>query len=45
MYALDYHGKAPKLLTQLALENARRYDLFFLCDNDIPSYGFTACEL
>jgi HTH-type transcriptional repressor of NAD biosynthesis genes len=36
MYALDYHGKAPKLLTQLALENARRYDLFFLCDDDIP---------
>jgi HTH-type transcriptional repressor of NAD biosynthesis genes len=36
MYALDYHGKAPKLLMQLALENAQRYDLFFLCDDDIP---------
>jgi len=36
MYALDYHGKAPTLLTQLALENAQRYDLFFLCDIDIP---------
>ncbi len=36
MFALDYHGKAPALLTQLALENARRYDLFFLCDDDIP---------
>lgn len=36
MYALDYHGKAPKYLTQLALENASRYDLFFLCDDDIP---------
>jgi NadR type nicotinamide-nucleotide adenylyltransferase len=35
-YALDYHGKAPALLTQLALENAQRYDLFFLCDVDIP---------
>ena len=35
-YALDYHGKAPQLLTQLALENAQRYDLFFLCDTDIP---------
>jgi HTH-type transcriptional repressor of NAD biosynthesis genes len=36
MYALDYHGKAPEYLTRLALENARRYDLFFLCDDDIP---------
>ncbi|MEK3880746.1 AAA family ATPase [Paenibacillus sp. FSL M7-0420] len=36
MYALDYHGKAPELLTRLALENAQRYDLFFLCDDDIP---------
>lgn len=36
MYALDYHGRAPALLTQLALENAARYDLFFLCEDDIP---------
>lgn len=36
MYAKDYHGKAPRLLTQMALENAQRYDLFFLCDIDIP---------
>lgn len=36
MYAKDYHGKAPQLLTQLALENPQRYDLFFLCDVDIP---------
>ena len=36
LYALDYHGKAPALLTQIALENASRYDLFFLCDADIP---------
>lgn len=36
MYAKDYHGKAPQLLTQMALENAQRYDLFFLCDVDIP---------
>lgn len=36
MYALDYHGKAPDLLTHLALENSKRYDLFFLCDDDIP---------
>jgi len=36
MYALDYHGSAPELLTRLALENASRYDLFFLCEDDIP---------
>lgn len=36
MYAKDYHSKAPELLTQMALENAQRYDLFFLCDVDIP---------
>ncbi len=36
MFALDYHGKAPELLTRLALENASRYDLFFLCEDDIP---------
>lgn len=36
MYALDYHGKAPEMLTKLALENAKRYDLFFVCDDDIP---------
>ncbi|GGH30421.1 AAA family ATPase [Paenibacillus segetis] len=36
MYALDYHGRAPELLTRIALENAQLYDLFFLCDDDIP---------
>lgn len=36
MFALDYHGKAPKQLIQIALENAQRYDLFFLCNDDIP---------
>lgn len=36
MYSIDYHGTAPKLLTQLALENSHRYDIFFLCDDDIP---------
>lgn len=35
-YALDYHNQAPEFLTQTALENASRYDLFFLCDIDIP---------
>lgn len=36
MFSLDYHGKASELLTQTALQNAGRYDLFFLCDDDIP---------
>lgn len=36
MFSIDYHGKAPRLLTKLALENSQRYDLFFLCDTDIP---------
>ncbi|MFJ5765007.1 AAA family ATPase [Lysinibacillus sp. NPDC093210] len=36
MFALDYHGRAPELLTRIALENAQRYNLFFLCDDDIP---------
>ncbi|MEK4061550.1 MULTISPECIES: AAA family ATPase [unclassified Paenibacillus] len=36
MFALDYHGRAPERLTRIALENAQRYDLFFLCDDDIP---------
>lgn len=35
-YALDYHGGAPALLARLALENAQRYDLFFLCGDDMP---------
>ncbi|MFP4975261.1 AAA family ATPase [Paenibacillus sp. CN-4] len=36
MFAQDYHGRAPELLTRIALENAQRYDLFFLCGDDIP---------
>ncbi|MDR1438979.1 MAG: AAA family ATPase [Clostridiales bacterium] len=36
MFSLDYHGAATPSLTQLALENASRYDLFFLCEDDIP---------
>jgi NadR type nicotinamide-nucleotide adenylyltransferase len=36
LYALDYHGRAPEKVKQMALENAQRYDLFFLCDTDIP---------
>ncbi|MBN1468939.1 MAG: AAA family ATPase [Fusobacteriaceae bacterium] len=36
MFALDYHGKAPELLEKIAKENIMRYDLFFLCEDDIP---------
>jgi NadR type nicotinamide-nucleotide adenylyltransferase len=36
MFSLDYHGRAPELLTRIAHENASRYDLFFLCCDDIP---------
>jgi NadR type nicotinamide-nucleotide adenylyltransferase len=36
MFSLDYHGAAPELLTRLALENSSRYDLFFVCEDDIP---------
>ena len=36
MFSLDYHGRATPLLTRIANENARRYDLFFLCEDDIP---------
>lgn len=36
VFAKDYHGCAGPILTQLAREAERRYDLFFLCDTDIP---------
>jgi NadR type nicotinamide-nucleotide adenylyltransferase len=36
MYCLDYHGKPTPYLERLALENQRRYDLWFLCEDDIP---------
>jgi len=36
VFAKDYHGKAGPLLTRLAAEAKKRYDLFFLCDIDIP---------
>ncbi len=36
VFAKDYHGCAGPVLTKLAREAARRYDLFFLCDTDIP---------
>ena len=36
VYSLDYHGKATEYLTRAAIGNAMRYDLFFLCEDDIP---------
>ena len=36
VFAKDYHGRAGPVLTRLAREAERRYDLFFLCDTDIP---------
>ena len=36
MFALDYHRSATPELTRLARENATRYDLFFVCEDDIP---------
>jgi HTH-type transcriptional repressor of NAD biosynthesis genes len=36
VFAKDYHGCAGPVLTQLAHEAEKRYDLFFLCDTDIP---------
>jgi len=36
MFSLDYHNESTNLLTYLANENYSRYDLFFVCNNDIP---------
>jgi NadR type nicotinamide-nucleotide adenylyltransferase len=36
VFAKDYHGAAGPVLTRLASEAEKRYDLFFLCDTDIP---------
>lgn len=36
MFALDYHGKALPRLVELAERAASRYDLVFLCGDDIP---------
>jgi nicotinamide riboside kinase len=35
-FALDYHGGASPRLSAAADACARRYDLFFLCGDDIP---------
>ena len=36
MFSMYYHGKADPLLVELADNTLSRYDLFFLCDTDIP---------
>lgn len=36
VFAKDYHACAGPVLTRLAREAEKRYDLFFLCDTDIP---------
>ncbi len=40
MFALSYHGQAHPRLMELADQTIRRYDLFFLCGDDI-SYDAT----
>ncbi len=36
MFAMDYHGFADERLSELAKSAERRYDLVFLCGDDIP---------
>jgi HTH-type transcriptional regulator, transcriptional repressor of NAD biosynthesis genes len=36
VFALYYHGSVPGRLAEIADLTASRYDLFFLCDTDIP---------
>lgn len=36
MFSMYYHGEVHPRLADLASETLRRYDLFFLCDTDIP---------
>lgn len=36
VFAKDYHGTAGPVLSRSAMEAEKRYDLFFLCDKDIP---------
>jgi len=36
VFAKDYHGCVGPVLARLAAEAEKRYDLFFLCDTDIP---------
>lgn len=36
MFSIYYHGKADPRLVELAKATLSRYDLFFLCETDIP---------
>ncbi|MDZ7618480.1 MAG: AAA family ATPase [Patescibacteria group bacterium] len=36
VFAKDYHGRAGPVLSRLAREAEKRYDLVFLCGTDIP---------
>ena len=36
VFSLYYHGRAEHRLAEFADEAAHRYDLFFLCEDDIP---------
>lgn len=36
LFCIDYHGQSTPTLEALAHANASRYDLFFLCLDDIP---------
>lgn len=36
MFSMDYHGRSTPYVAQVALENSTRYDLWFLCEDDIP---------
>lgn len=36
VFAKDYHGTVGEVVTKDAKEAEKRYDLFFLCDTDIP---------
>ena len=36
MFSMYYHGKAHSRLADLAAQTRHRYDLFFLCNTDIP---------
>ncbi|MBA3563112.1 MAG: ATP-binding protein [Gammaproteobacteria bacterium] len=36
MFSLYYHGCACPRLAEFAAEAGRRYDLYFLCEDDIP---------
>ncbi|WP_248635359.1 AAA family ATPase [Desulfatibacillum aliphaticivorans] len=36
VFAKDYHGEAGPVLEKAARDSQSRYDLFFLCDTDIP---------